>query len=485
MNVFVVSAEAVPFAKVGGLADVTGSLPAALRREGIDARVIMPGYGFIEHYRYNISRLFTFDFPHNNGVTEVQVFSCVHQGVPFYFIQAWPFFGEESSVYTDWSWDVPRFTIFNQMVVAVAWELGQRLNWFPDVFHINDWHTGLVPFLLSQSRWKEEWSNTASVATIHNIGYQGANVSKFMWDSGIPGRNHPLLNKYGLNDNLLGIACAYADQVTTVSPTYATEIQYPYAGYELAGLMNEISKDLSGILNGLDTTLWDPKTDKALVSNFDTSTLEKRLNNKRHLQSYSRLPVRDEVMLIGMVTRLTPQKGLNMAIPALRRLLESDDVQLIILGTGHDDVEHEVWRLAQDFHTKAKAFIQYDASLATGIYGGCDLFLMPSHFEPCGIGQMIAMRYGALPLVRKTGGLADTVTNFDNNGGNTGTGFVFEWEQVDAVLGTLRWALNTFTHEQSAWEAMQKRAMQEDFSWKSSARQYISVYEKAIEKHRQ
>ncbi|MGB1286542.1 MAG: glycogen/starch synthase, partial [Aggregatilineales bacterium] len=179
MNVFIVSAEAVPFAKVGGLADVTGSLPAALRREGIDARVIMPGYGFIEHFRYNINLLFSFDFTHHNGVSEVQVYSCVHQGVPFYFIQLEPFFGSEGDVYTDWSQDVPRFLMFNQVALAVAWELQQRLNWFPDVFHVNDWHTGLIPFLLADSRWKQEWSQVASIVTIHNIGYQGAGTGTF------------------------------------------------------------------------------------------------------------------------------------------------------------------------------------------------------------------------------------------------------------------------------------------------------------------
>ncbi|MGB1286170.1 MAG: glycogen synthase, partial [Aggregatilineales bacterium] len=300
----------------------------------------------------------------------------------------------------------------------------------------------------------------------------------------IPGRYHPLLNRYSLNNNLLGIASAFSDMVTTVSPTYATEIRYPYAGYELAGLMDDRQDDLTGILNGLDIDLWNPATDKHLVANFDTDTLEKRLDNKRHLQSFARLPVSDDIPVIGMVTRLTPQKGLNMAIPAIRTLMQETEVQIVILGTGHDDIEHEVWKLTQEFRNQARAFIQYDNSLASRIYGGCDLFLMPSKFEPCGIGQMLAMRYGALPIVRKTGGLADTVANYDNQDADAGTGFVFEWEQSSAVLGTMRWAVETYTQHKDAWNRMQQRAMQQDFSWKSSARQYIEVYENALNKHR-
>lgn len=485
MNVFLVSSEAAPFAKVGGLADVTGSLPAALREAGVDARVIMPGYGFIEHFRYNISRLFSFEFAHKDGISDVHVYTCVHQGVPFYFVQCWPYFGEESSVYTDWSWDVPRFLFFNQLAIAVAWELQERLNWFPDVFHVNDWHTALIPFLLAESRWKQEWARTASVITIHNIGYQGANIGGFTWMAGIPGRNHPLLHRYGLSDNLLGIGTAYADMITTVSPRYATEIQYPYAGYELAGLIRERADDLRGILNGLDLDLWNPATDRHIVSNFDAdSVTAKRINNKRHLQSYTRLPIRDEVPLVGMVTRLTPQKGLYIAIPALRRLMREEDMQFVVLGTGHDDIEHEVWRLAHDFHWKARAYLQYDANLAKAIYAGSDIFLMPSHFEPCGIGQMIAMRYGSLPVVRETGGLADTVTNYDNNAASSGTGFVFQWEEPEAVLGTLRWALATYREKKDAWHRMQRRAMQQDLSWTQSAQAYIDVYERAMSKHR-
>lgn len=485
MKVFLVSAEVAPFAKVGGLADVVGSLPAALRQAGVDARVIMPGYGFIEHFKYNISRLFSFQFTHKKGTSDVHVYTCVHKGVPIYFVQAWPYFGADSTVYTDWVWDVPRFIFFNQIVMAVAWELQERLGWFPDVINVNDWHTSLIPFLLHDSKHKEEWADVASVTTIHNIAYQGAGVGGFLWDLGITGRNHPILNKYGLGDNLLAIALAYSDMINTVSPTYATEIQYPYAGYELAGMMTDRKQDLVGILNGLDVESVNPQTDKYISARYNAdSFVDQRVENKRYLQAAGRLPIREDVPLIGVVSRLTWQKGFDMAVPALRQLMQDTDAQLIVLGTGDDDIEKDLRRLSQEYKWKVTAFINFDAALAQHIYAGSDIFLMPSHFEPCGIGQMIAMRYGSLPVVRQTGGLADTVFNYDNLDGEVGTGFVFQWETPEAVLGTLRWAIDTYYNRPKAWRRMQRRAMQVDFSWTSSAAQYIELYQKAINKRK-
>jgi starch synthase len=486
MNVFVVSAEAVPFAKVGGLADVVGSLPAALREEGVDARVIMPGYGFINHMKHDISRLFTFPYEHRKGTTDVHVYTCIHDGVPVYLIQGWPYFGNDDSVYTDWDWDVPRFIFFNQVVMAVAWELQQRLGWFPDLFHVNDWHTSLIPFLLTKSHWKREWTEVASVVTIHNIAYQGDGVGGFMWDLGIPERNHSMLEKHDLSNNLLAIAIACSDMVNTVSPTYAGEIQYPHAGYELAPLIRDRADDLRGILNGIDVKRWNPATDPVIVSHYTSENfIDARAENKRHLQSFARLPIREEVPVIGIVSRLTWQKGFDMAIPALRTLLASRDVQLIALGTGNPAIEADLHQIAHDFPQKASVFLEFDPEFAQHIYAGSDLFLMPSHFEPCGIGQMIAMRYGSLPVVRRTGGLADTVTNYDDRQAESGTGFVFEWEESEAVYGTLRWAIDTYYQQPGAWRRMQRRAMEQDFSWINSARQYIDLYTRAIDKRKE
>lgn len=483
MKVMFVSAEVAPFAKVGGLADVVGSLPAALQRAGVEARVLMPGYGMIPHEQHGIYHRFSFHFPHRNGTSHVHVYSGQRDGVWHYFLQFWPYFGQESGVYTEFAWDVPRFILFNQVAVAALWEIGRREGWMADIVHAHDWHTGLIPFLLADSRWKEEWRRVGTVMTIHNIAYQGNHVGGYMWLNGIPDRSHDLLKRFGLQDNMLGMGIAYSDIVTTVSPRYATEIQYSYAGYELASLVYTRRGDLRGILNGIDMAVWDPATDKHLIAHYDSESFEElRIINKRHLQSSLGLPVRDDVPLIGVVSRLTRQKGFDLALPALHQLLEEQDAQLVVLGTGDPDLEHDFWWLSQRFGDRVRALIKFDSALSQKIYAGCDLFLMPSHFEPCGIGQMVAMRYGALPLVRETGGLADTVQNYDGGPADTGTGFVFQWELPDAVLGTLRWAMTTYRTNPAAWRRMQKRAMETDFSWQVSAQQYIDVYQMILDR---
>jgi len=483
MRILLTSSEAVPFAKVGGLADVVGSLPKALRKQDVDARVIIPGYGHIDHLKYNISHLFKFDFYHRQGKTEINVYTCIYDDTPFYLLQAWPYFGQEGAVYTHWNWDMERYIFFNQMVMGALWELKRRLDWFPDVLHVNDWHTSLLPFLVGMQRHEEPWSKLATVISIHNIAYQGNHAGWFLYKAGIENRYQPDLVYQNLTDNLLGIGIAYSDMVSTVSPRYAEEIKHPYAGYELASLIQTRMFDLQGILNGLDTDLWNPETDPKLVENFNVDNFEsKRPVNKRHLQSFARLPVRQDVPVIGIVSRLASQKGFDLALPALRNVLGSRDVQLVVLGTGEEELEYAFWRLDVDFVDKATAFLQFDGALAQQIYAGCDIFLMPSHFEPCGMGQMMAMRYGALPLVRETGGLADTVVNYDNDTGERGTGFVFQWQEPSAVEGTLHWAINTYINRPDAWQKMQTNGMSTDFSWHKSAKEYIAMYQRAVNK---
>ncbi|MEL7235286.1 MAG: glycogen/starch synthase, partial [Chloroflexota bacterium] len=448
MNILFVTAEASPFAKVGGLGDViaAGSLPTALRHIGMDARVVMPLYGTINYSKYNLKPYFTFTLPRRDGDVTIQIHHTVWHDVPFYFIESWPFFGEEHTVYTGWEWDMGRFVFFCQAAMAVSWELKQREEWFPNIFHVNDWHTGLIPFFLKLSANEPFWGDVRSMISLHNVAYQGEYVSGFVYPLGIPDRNHPVLKRLGLSDNMLATGIAYSDFVSTVSPRYADEIQYPYMGYGLDELIRARADEgrLYGILNGIDVAQFDPATDKNLAVNYDETTFEAaRKENKRRLQLDAGLEVRDDVPVIGIVSRIVQQKGLDLAIPALRRLLEEEDeVQLIALGTGELDLSHALWQLGHDFFYKARTFIMYDPAIAQRIYAGADLFLMPSHYEPCGIGQMIAMRYGSLPVVRETGGLADTVDNYDNGDGDIGTGFVFQWEEADAVYGTLRWALD-------------------------------------------
>lgn len=480
MKVLLASSEAVPFAKVGGLADVVGSLPRALRKLDIDARVIIPGYGFIDHLEFDIQPLLTFDFHHRQGMNEVTLFACIQDGIPFYLLQSPPYFGLEGEVYSHWDWDMERFIYLNQALLAALAQLNEHLGWFPEVLHVNDWHTSLLPFLIKEHASGAHWNALATVLSIHNIAYQGNHAGGFLYQAGVHGRHSPELVYYDLTDNLLGIGIAYSDMISTVSPRYAEEIKYPYAGYELAPLIGIREKDLRGVLNGLDTEIWDPQTDPHLIENFSASNFEsKRPLNKRHLQSYARLPVRPEIPLIGVVSRLAAQKGFDIALPALRRVLGARYAQLVALGTGESSLEFALWELDQDFADKATAFLQFDGALAQQIYAGCDVFLMPSHFEPCGMGQMMAMRYGALPLVRETGGLADTVDNYDNASADKGTGFVFHWQETEAVEGTLNWSLDVYQQRPEAWQRMQRRAMSVDFSWDNSAAAYRDLYQQA------
>ncbi len=486
MKVLMTSAEAVPFAKVGGMADVVGSLPIALRKLNVDVRVLMPGYGYIEHLKYGIEPLFTFNFTHEQGTSEIRVYSTVYEGVPFYFLQGWPYFGEEGGVYTEFGWDMPRYTFFSQATLALAWELNQRLGWFPDVIHAHDWHTGLVPFLVEHASSTPPWNQVATMFTIHNMKYQGDYAGWFMYQAGVPIRDNPHLVYQDKTDNIMAMALAYGQVITTVSPRYAVEIQYPHQGYGLDGIIRTRLPDLAGVLNGIDVETWDPAKDPALVANYDVDSVHhQRPANKTLLQDQLNLPQRDDVPVIGLVSRLVWQKGIDLLVPAMRRLLQDFDVQFVALGTGDTHFEHELGQLGWELGWKgARTLIGFDAAVAQHIYAGSDIFLMPSHFEPCGIGQMIAMRYGALPLVRETGGLADTVQNYDNADASHGTGFSFSWEQSDAVYNTLRWAVETFHQRRDAWRRMQDRAMRNDFSWDKSAREYIALYERAIRKKR-
>lgn len=485
MNVLFVSAEAAPFAKVGGLGDVVaaGSLPTALRRLGIDARIILPLYGFIDRTKFNIKPLFSFHFHRRTGTAYVNVHYTEWHNVPFYFVESWPYFGNEAEVYTEWATDMPRYVFFNQVAVAVAWELRKQADWTADIFHVNDWHTGLIPFFLQENRYKDEWARTRSMLTIHNMAHQGAAAGGWLWEQGINGRNHPALQRDNLSDNLLAIGIAYADYVTTVSPRHAEEIQYPYMGYGLFHLVRSRTYEnrLYGILNGIDTEKFDPSTDPYIAQNYDAeSFLEARQENKRRLQAYAGLEVRDDVPIIGLVSRLVWQKGIDIATPALRRILGERDVQFIALGDGEPQFSQQIWQVAQDYPHRARAYIQYDPAIAQRIYAGADMFLMPSHYEPCGIGQMLAMRYGSLPIVRETGGLADTVENYDDRDADKGTGFVFLWEEPEALLNTLRWSIDTYTQRPQAWRRMQQRAMQQDFSWERSAKIYAQLYEQIL-----
>ncbi len=483
MNILFTSAEVDPFAKVGGLADVVGSLPKALRASGIDARVLMPDYGFLDKNRWGARYLLSFELARRTGITTCEVYSADYEGVPVYFLRALPYFGAEAEVYLGWEADIQRFVFFSQACLAACDALRTQQDWMPDIVHAHDWHTALVPFLISHARRDNPaWETVGTLYTIHNMAYQGDYVGGWMFELGIPGREeHADLVRFGKTDNLMAIALAYSDVLTTVSPRYAVEIQYPYQGYGLDQLLRTRTLDLYGILNGIDTDHWNPATDTKITAHFDADTVATiRGANKRQLQADVGLEIRDDVPLIGLVSRLVWQKGVDLAIPALREILTEQDVQFVALGAGDPEISAALAQLGEEFPGKAHIFIGFNATVAQRIYAGCDLFLMPSRYEPCGVGQMLAMRYGALPLVRETGGLADTVVNYDNDSADEGTGFVFLEESSSALTNTLRWAILTYRDNLSAWQRMQTRAMRIDFSWHKSAADYSALYEQVM-----
>ncbi len=488
-KVLFVAAEAAPFVKTGGLGDVVGSLPIALRHLGIDARVLLPHYGTIDAPAHGLTHAFHYKFERPVGTADVYVRKAVHRGVPFYFLHSWPFF-DQPYVYTDFDWDNQRFIFFVQAALGVVWELANGADseagdWWPDVIHVHDWHTGLIPFMLHKARFSEHWNQIASVISIHNMAYQGKMAGDWMDGVGVPPRDHPLLVSSGHGGDLLAVGLAYADKLNTVSPHHAVELHYPRFGEGLEGLIWGRDKDFSGILNGLDMERFDPATDPDILHNFDVDNFRtERVKNKLELQRLAELPQRDDALMIGVVSRLVEQKGIDLLAEALRRIAIDQDVQIVILGTGEEELELAVWQLGHDFHWKARAFTYYDAIFAQRIYAGSDLVVMPSRYEPCGMTQMIAMRYGALPVVRETGGLVDTVENYDNGPGDKGTGFTFLWETPDALTNTLRWAIDTYYHRPEVYQRMQERAMRIDWSWDNSARQYIELYQAAVDAKR-
>jgi starch synthase len=475
VNILFMAAECAPFVKVGGLGDVIGSLPPALAQLGHSVRVILPHHGLIDDARYGIKDYDTFKMSWNKGTANVQVSIVKHGGVPVYLIRGWPFFAPlEDFVYSpDEGIDVGRFLFFSAAGLEFVRRLSETDDWKPDIIHVHDWHTGAVPFLLDRVYAADPiLGRLPTVLSIHNMQYQGWGAAWHFSQTDLPPVDHPLLRAMGKEDNLMAIGLAYSTMLSTVSPRYAQEIATPEGGYGLDGLLHARLLHLVGILNGIDTERWDPSTSSHIAAHYDAQTLSARCANKLALQAELGLPTRPDVPLIGIVTRLVEQKGPAIMFPAIRWMLESADAQFALLGTGALYYEQAASQLAQDFPDKAAVWLRFDEPLSERVYAGSDLFLMPSLFEPCGIGQMLAMRYGALPLVREVGGLADTVTNQ--------TGFLFKDYHSYALSFTLNQALSLYRHNQRSWQGRQRRSMKRDFSWERSARSYVRLYRQAV-----
>lgn len=477
LKILFLAAEVVPFAKTGGLADVAGALPKALRQLGHDIRLCMPRYGRIELARFNLTKILdAFPAPADDAQELVSVFEGVlGADIPVYFVDHDRYFNREGLYgYPD---DGERFVLWCRATL----EMLKRLDWAPDIIHCNDWHAGIVPNWLATLYKKDPFfQDTATVYTIHNLQYQGIFGHRVLEIAGLDeyGFIHhhqtPALNEVV---DLMSRGIIFADVISTVSPTYAQEILTPEHGEQLDPLLRERQDRLFGILNGVDYEEMNPATDKYIAATYDLSTLDRRIDNKLALQREANLPVDPQVPVLGMVSRLVDQKGLDLVVEVLERALPVIPFQFVLLGTGDQHYHNLLLRYGKDFPRQVAVFLTFNAPLAQKIYAGADMFLMPSRFEPCGLGQLISLRYGCIPVVRRTGGLADTVQDFDPRTGE-GNGFVFERYHRWDFLATLVRATENYKH-QDTWRRLQERGLRADYSWAASARQYVGLYQKA------
>lgn len=475
LKILFISAEVAPFAKVGGLADVAGSLPKALRALGHDVRVVMPAYPKIEaqgragqiHFREGGMIV-----PTGAGGIPAGIFEGILPGsdVPIYFIAQNHLF-DRPNIY-GYNDDAYRFAFFSRAV----FELANVLGWKPDVLHAHDWHTApAVMWLATAGQADDRYRGIPSVFTIHNLAHQGLTS----WDvlNYLAVITHSLWNEPYGTVNFMARGIYHATLINTVSPTYRHEIMTWEGGAGLHELLRYRHNDVHGILNGMDYDVWNPETDKNLARLFDADHLADRVENKRALQQKLGLPQRDEAPLLGMVTRLDLQKGIDITGHVLHLLLNggAGDAQFVIIGSGASHYEDMFRHLASYHRNKMRTILAYAPDLAPLVYGGSDMFLMPSLFEPCGLGQMIAMHYGSVPVVRATGGLADTVRDGV-------TGFVFDEFSAEAFWNAVRGAMYIYNVDQESWRAIQTNGMTSDFSWRNSALGYQQLYERAIAK---
>ncbi len=476
-KILLVASEIHPFAKTGGLADVVGALPRALIKLGCEVALIMPKYKSVspEKYRlkYEINGL---SVPMGMGDMSADVLST-HLGdtqVKAYFIQCDRYFDRDGLYGTsegDYHDNAERFAFFCRSTL----ELLRALDWYPDVIHLNDWQTGLIPaYLKTLYADQKAYQKIKTLFTIHNMAYQGLFPKYVLPMTGLRWEEFQQ-EKLEFYDqvNYLKAGLVYSDAINTVSPTYAAEIKMDEFGQGLQGVLEIRSEDLHGILNGIDYDEWNPATDKEIPAQYTVKNHDRKIESKVKLLSEMGLEFKAQTPVIGLVSRLSDQKGLDLISEIIEPFLAMD-VQWVVLGTG-DARYHEMFQaLQQRFPKKLAVNLKYDNRLAKLIYAGSDMFLMPSRFEPCGLGQMIAMKYGSIPLVRKTGGLSDTVENLSPEG-KKGTGFVFENYQSEDLLFIIRRAVEAFG-QPKIWKELVQRAMTKDFSWAASARQYLELY---------
>ncbi len=477
MKILFVASEVAPFLKTGGLADVAYALPKELKKTGVDVRVILPKYGKIaKEYKDKMINLAEFNVKlgWRNQYCGLEYLKL--DGIDFYFLDSEFYFkrGEPYGHYDDGE----IFSFFSLGVLEAIKHMG---NFIPDVIHCNDWHSGIIPLLLRE-QFKQQniiYQNIKTVYTIHNLKYQGVFSPKVLGELLSLGEEFFAEDKAKFFDGVsfMKAGIMYADKVTTVSESYSEEIKTPFYGEKLEGLLEGISFKLSGIVNGIDYEENNPETDKFISENYNVNTLNKKTKNKLELQKTLGLPQDRDIPMIGLVSRFVPQKGLDLVAHVIEEIL-SLDIQFVVLGNGEKEYEGLFKYYSEKYPTKLYAYIGFDNKLAKKIYASSDMFLMPSLFEPCGIGQLIALRYGTIPLVRETGGLQDTVIPYNKYTGE-GNGYSFRNYNAHEMLTTIEKAVELFKNKE-AWRGLQVNAMTSEISWKESALKYKSLYEELI-----
>ncbi len=470
MRIMFAGSEATPFCKTGGLADVLGSLPLSLAEKGHEVSLVLPKHQVIKKkFADSIEPLGHGNVKVNMKEEYVGFEMLYHKGVKVYLIDNEYYFGYRENLYGDFD-DGERYGFFAQAIAKLIMFLGKPV----DLLHLNDWQTGLVPYVLKHSG-NPKLANIKTLFTIHNIAYQGRFDKALFPYLGVP--YSPEIEFEDLI-NFLKTAIVTADHLSTVSPSYAEELTYAYFGYGMEGLLSERTHVLEGIMNGIDYQVFSPKTDPEITYNY---TLRNYLKGKRENQATLRkmfyLP-EQKSPLFSIVSRLTDQKGFNLLRPIIENHLENKALQLVVLGTGDHDLEQYFEHLRRKYPEQVGIYIGYSDSIARKIYAGSDFFLMPSKFEPCGLSQLISLSYGTIPIVRQTGGLKDSIRPYNKFTGE-GTGFGFRNFDAADFDHAIKAALNTY-HNKEAFKKLRRRAMQEDFSWEASANQYVELYKKII-----
>ena len=477
MKVLFAASEAHPFIKTGGLGDVMGALPKSLIKLGVDVRVVIPKYRNIKDelkQKLQFVKWFTVSVGWRNQYCGI--FQYQYKGVTYYFIDNEYYFNRDGLYgYFD---DGERFAFFNRAVL----EFIKQIDWQPDLINCNDWQTGMVPVLLNLEYKKDEfYSKIKTVFSIHNLLFKGSFSPKILPE--LFGYDYmPLANGSVELDGAVSFlkgGLNYCDQITTVSKTYAEEIKTPQYGEGLDGFLRSRSYYLMGIVNGIDYEEFNPQDDKFIFKNFNANSIDNKVQNKLALQRELGLPQKKDTPMIGLISRLTHQKGCDLIVNMIDRLLQKD-IQLVILGTGDYWYEETFKNLQYRYPDKVSANIKFDNTLAHKIYAATDMFLMPSLFEPCGLGQLIALRYGSIPIVRETGGLKDTISPYNKYNG-VGNGFGFKNFNSNELMQIMEYAL-TIYNDKNAWNNIIRQAMNSDNSWEKSAMQYKWLYEGVVKR---